>query len=128
MRFWLRGVKCAIVRSREGGAWTAKELPVEPINGAVWEGLGEEVQYQVFTVERSLVARQFAVEFYRWLGEAVGGVLWPVPIRLVPGGLERVVEDGFRLLGSGSMDERDVRREEEFMRPVSAEKIVYKIS
>lgn len=121
------GGKCAIVRSREGGAWTAKELPVEPVYGAVWEGLGEEVEYQGFTIERSPAARQFAVEFYRWLGEAVGEVLRLVPYRLMPGCLERVVEDGFRLLGSGGMEKREVRREEEFMRPVSAEKIVYRI-
>ena len=36
--------KMAIVRSKEGGAWTAQNFPVEPWYGAVWEGLGEEVQ------------------------------------------------------------------------------------
>ncbi|KAF1959252.1 GroES-like protein [Byssothecium circinans] len=115
----------AVVRSRAGKAWKADHLPIEPIYGAVWEGLGEEVQYQGFTVPKSLAARAFAVEFYRWLGGAVGSELTQAPIRLMPGGLEKVVEDGFRLLGSGKMEERQHGRSEDWMRPVSAEKLVY---
>ena len=119
--------RSAIVRSREGGAWKAGQLPVEPSYGAVWEGLGEEIQYQGFTVKRSPAARHFAVEFYKWLGTAMGSSIKPVPIRLMPGGLEKVVRDGFALLGTGSMDDRDVRRIEEWMKPISAEKVVYQI-
>ncbi|KAF2663034.1 GroES-like protein [Lophiostoma macrostomum CBS 122681] len=116
--------KAAIVRSRAGGAWRADNLPTEPVYGAVWEGLGEEIQYQGFVVEKSPAARAFAVEFYKWLGEAVGTTLIPVPVRLMPGGLERVVEDGFTLLGTGAMGAR-LSRTEEWMRPISAEKLVY---
>ncbi|OAL44066.1 GroES-like protein [Pyrenochaeta sp. DS3sAY3a] len=119
--------KMAIVRSRAGGAWKADNLPVEPIYGAVWEGLGEEIQYQGFTVKKSLAARGFAVAFYKWLSEAVGREVFPTPFRLMPGGLEKVFEDGFQLLGAGSMDDRQIKRKEDWMRPVSAEKIVYKI-
>jgi hypothetical protein len=102
-------------------------LPTEPIYGAVWEGLGEEIQYQGFTVKRSPAARAFAVEFYKWLNEGVGTTLIPVPVRSMPGGLERVLEDGFKLLGAGGMGERDVSRVEKWMRPVSAEKLVYSL-
>lgn len=123
----LEGVSMAIVRSRERGAWSSGLLKVEPIYGAVWEGLGEEVQYQGFTVKQSPAARSFAHQFYNWLGKAVGTDLKPVPNRIMPGGLARVAEDGFALLGAGSMDERKVAREEEWMRPVSAEKLVYRI-
>jgi NADPH:quinone reductase-like Zn-dependent oxidoreductase len=119
--------KSAIVRSRAGGAWKASNLPVEPIYGAVWEGLGKEVQYQGFTVKESAAAREFAVEFYKWLSTAVDLELKPNPIRNMPGGLEKVVQDGFLLLGPGTMDERDTSRTEEWMKPVSAEKLVYKI-
>ncbi|KAF2252820.1 GroES-like protein [Trematosphaeria pertusa] len=119
--------RSAIVRSRAGGAWKAGQLPVEPIYGAVWEGLGEEVQYQGFTIEKSPAARAFAVEFYQWLSSAVGSQLKPVPIRSMPGGLERVVEDGYRLLGAGKMEERQTKRAEEWMNPVSAEKLVYRL-
>lgn len=39
--------KQAIYRSRAGGAWTSQEpLRIEPIYGAVWEGLGVKVEYQ----------------------------------------------------------------------------------
>lgn len=119
--------KLAIVRSREGGAWKASDLPTEPSYGAVWEGLGEEVQYQGFTVQRSPSARAFTVAFYRWLSQVMGSELFPNPIRLMPGGLQKIVEDGFVLLGSGDMGERQVERTGERMKPVSAEKLVYKL-
>ncbi|CAG5169959.1 uncharacterized protein ALTATR162_LOCUS7108 [Alternaria atra] len=119
--------KIAIVRSREGGAWKANSIHVEPSYGAVWEALGEEVQYQGFTVQRSPAARGFAVAFYAWLGESVGSELSPNPIRLMPGGLESVVRDGFQLLGAGGMEERRIIRAEPWMRSVSAEKLVYRI-
>jgi NADPH:quinone reductase-like Zn-dependent oxidoreductase len=116
-----------IVRSRAGGAWHASHLPKEPIYGAVWEGLGEEVQYQGFTVPRSPAARQFAVRFYSWLSGAIGSAVQPVPVRSMPGGLEEIVKDGFSLLGSGQMKDRTVRSAEPWMRPVSAEKLVYRV-
>ncbi|KAH7124112.1 chaperonin 10-like protein [Dendryphion nanum] len=117
----------AIVRSRAGGAWVGDDLPVEPVYGAVWEGLGEEVQYQGFTVKKSSAARDFAVRFYDWLGDTAGKKWVPNPIRIMPGGLESVVNDGFRLLGAGTMDKRDIKRNEPWMRPVGAEKLVYRL-
>ena len=117
--------KMAIVRSREGGAWSALDMPVEPSYGAVWEGLGEEIQYQGMSLPASSKARGFAVAFYNWLSE--GGRLEPNPIRDMPGGLESIVEDGLRLLGSGTMGDRDARSEKAWMRPLSAEKMVYRL-
>ena len=118
--------KMAIVRSKEGGAWSALDLPVEPSYGAVWEGLGEEVQYQGMSLPASSKARSFAVTFYEWLSE--GGRLEPNPIRDMPGGLESIVEDGLRLLGSGTMGDRDAKSEKAWMKPLSAEKMVYRIA
>lgn len=46
----------------------------------------------------------------------------------MPGGLESVVPDGFALLGPGSMQQRQQDRTEPWMKPVSAEKLVYKLS
>jgi len=117
----------AIVRSREGGAWKGDNLPIEPVYGAVWEGLGEEVQYQGMTVAKSPAARDFAVAFYKWLSGAMGSEIKPVPVRVMPGALEKVVEDGFALLGAGGMGDRRINRTEEWMRPVSAEKLVYRL-
>ncbi|KAF2433522.1 GroES-like protein [Tothia fuscella] len=117
--------RMAIVRSREGGAWKADDLPVEPIYGAVWEGLGVEIQYQGFTVPASPEARAFAVAFFNWLSREGG--LKANPIRAMPGGLEGIVNDGFALLGPGSMQHRESSRDEPWMVPISAEKLVYRV-
>lgn len=49
----------------------------------------------------------------------------------MPGGLERIVPDAFTLIGSGKVADR-VLREPEFgsepwMKPISAEKLVYRV-
>ncbi|KAF4830927.1 Enoyl reductase [Colletotrichum tropicale] len=65
-------------------------------------------------------ARRFTAEFYNYMGsEASSGVVkvQSNPVRLMPGGLERIALEGFALL-TGAGGER----------PVSAEKIVYTIS
>ena len=95
--------------------------------GAVWEGLGEPVQYQGMSLPASKEARGFAVAFYEWLSCGRARVM-ATPVRLMPGGLEKVVEDGLVLLGPGSMDDRGKGRDEEWMRPVSMEKLVYHVS
>ncbi|KAJ9607662.1 hypothetical protein H2200_007740 [Cladophialophora chaetospira] len=123
-----QGAKLAVVRSRQGQAWNTSrdELGVEPSYGAVWEGLGEDVEYVGMTLPANAQAREFAVAFYAWLSE--GGKIVSNPVRLMPGGLEKVVKDGFTLLGTGSVNDRRMeRREEEYMRPVSGEKLVYQI-
>ena len=122
-----KGGKIAIVRSKEYGAWETDGLPdsVEPSYGAVWEGLGEEVEYDQKIIPASTQARSFTVAFYNWLSDV--GRLEANPIRLMPGGLDRVVPDGFALLGTGSMGDRAKSRPEPYMKPISAEKLVYRI-
>jgi NADPH:quinone reductase-like Zn-dependent oxidoreductase len=119
--------KIAVTRSVEGGAWDSSELKegVLPSYGAVWEGLGERVEYQGFVLSASERSREFTGTFYRWLSG--GGKVEANPIRFMPGGLARVVEDGFVLLGSGSMGDRAHGREGEWMKPISGEKMVYRI-
>lgn len=118
--------KLAVLRSREAGAWSSSGLApaIVPLYGAVWQGLGERVEYQAFVLEASAAHRAFTVAIYRWLEE--GGGLEANPIRAMPGGLAKVVSDGFALLGSGSMGDRANARDEAWMEPVSAEKLVYK--
>lgn len=118
--------KMAIVRSKEGGARTAHNLSVEPSYGAVWEGLGEVVQYQGMNLPASPTARNFAVAFYQWLSK--GGRLKPNPLREMPGGLDSIVDDGFKLLGSGTMGDRGAEIEKAWMTPLSAEKMVYRVA
>lgn len=118
------GGKMAVVRSREAGAWDGEGVFTEPIYGAVWEGLGEDVQYQNLVVRTSPAKRSFATAFYKWLSD--GGQLHSNPVRLMPGGLGKVVEDGFVLLGT-AVSNRSHDRIEEHMRPISGEKLVYSI-
>ncbi|KAK1987075.1 chaperonin 10-like protein [Colletotrichum cereale] len=47
--------------------------------------------------------------------------LFPNPVRRMPGSLERIVPDGFALLGSGSMQDRAQHGGEPYIKPVSAE-------
>lgn len=71
-------------------------------------------------------ARDFAVLFYRFLSS--NSQLESNPVRLTQGGLEKIVEDGFTLLGPGLMDERRSNaRTEPWMKPISMEKLVYEI-
>ena len=87
--------------------------------------MGERVEYQGFVLSASERSREFTGTFYRWLSG--GGKVEANPIRFMPGGLARVVEDGFVLLGSGSMGDRAHGREGEWMKPISGEKMVYRI-
>jgi len=66
------------------------------------------------------------VSFYHFLSLKLQ--LEPNPVRLMPGGLEKIVEDGFTLLGPGSMDERGSNaRTEPWTKPISMEKLIYEI-
>ncbi|KAK3694159.1 chaperonin 10-like protein [Podospora appendiculata] len=127
------GGRVAVVRSRAARAWTVDgdgELPTEPIYGAVWEGLGVDVQYNHgIVVPASEEARKFASAFYRWLESGGEVKVLASPVRLMPGGLGRVVQDGFTVLGAVGVGERKrAERTEAWMAPVSAEKLVYEIA
>jgi NADPH:quinone reductase-like Zn-dependent oxidoreductase len=116
-----KGASLAVVRSRQGKAWktSAAELGLEPQYGAVWEGLGEDVEYVGMSLPANKEMRAFTGCFYTWLSS--GGMIVPNPVRLMPGGLDKVFEDGFALMGSGTMDDRQGGRTEDWMKPVSAE-------
>lgn len=76
------------------------------------------------TLPASNEARLFTESFYQhFLSMELR--LKPNPIRLMPGSLEKVVEDGFTLLGPGLMNERGGFRTEKWMTPISMEKLVY---
>ncbi|KAJ3543217.1 hypothetical protein NM208_g3693 [Fusarium decemcellulare] len=123
--------KFGVFRGPVGGRYDPSKLSIKPIYGAVWEGLGVEIGYNGATIPANPKAREFAKEFFNFLSaESSSGRahLEPNPVRVMPGGLERIVRDGFALLGSGSVSERaNVMGKEEHMRPISAEKLVYKI-
>ncbi|KAF4954527.1 hypothetical protein FGADI_5208 [Fusarium gaditjirri] len=125
--------KFAVIRGPVGGQYDPAPLTVKPIHGAVWEGLGVEVGYYNAVIPENPDAHAFAKKFYNFLSKPLPSgraQLEPNPVRLMPGGLERVVQDGFRLLstGTGLVSERPrIVRPEDYMRPVSAEKLVYSL-
>ncbi|RKL04252.1 hypothetical protein BFJ71_g3633 [Fusarium oxysporum] len=123
--------KFAVIRGPVGGQYDPALLTVKPTYGAVWEGLGVEVGYNDAVIAANPDAHAFAKEFYNFLSEPLPSSraqLEPNPVRLMPGGLEKVVQDGFRLLGTGLVSGRSkIERPEEYMRPISAEKLVYRL-
>ncbi|RBR23786.1 uncharacterized protein FIESC28_03402 [Fusarium coffeatum] len=123
--------KFAVIRGPAGGEYDPTQMSVKPMYGAVWEGLGVEVGYNGSVLPANPDAHKFAKEFYNFLsstGPSGKAKLEANPVRLMPGGLERVVPDGFALLGSGPVSQRTkLARIEEYMRPISGEKLVYKI-
>lgn len=86
------------------------------------------------TLPASSSWREFTVQFFKFLsgGHPQDSTTFPIPanpIRQMPGGLERVTPDAFTLLGSGKVGDRASTYEsQEWMKPISAEKLVYRIS
>ncbi|TFB00948.1 Deshydrogenase mlcG [Trichoderma ghanense] len=122
--------KMAVFRGPKGGQYDPTNLRIKPIYGSAWEGLGHEIGYNGITIPANPEARLFATKFFSFLSTAAtdGKVkLEPNPVRLMPGGLERIVPDGFALLGDGMVSERSTSRREDYMRPISAEKLVYRL-
>ncbi|KAI1141112.1 GroES-like protein [Hypoxylon sp. FL0543] len=129
--FGPNGGRFAVIRAPWGGKYDPSKMRVKPEYYAVWEGLGVEIGYNGLTIPANPRARNFTVEFYRFLesGYARGEtILEPNPIRIMPGGLDRIVPDGFTLLGSLYGSERGASgRMEDYMRPISMEKLVYSL-
>lgn len=74
------------------------------------------------TVPANPAAREFAARFYEYLGsEARQGrvQLEANPVRVVPGGLDKIAQDGIPLVSPDKPNG---------VRPVSAEKIVFAVS
>ncbi|KAI0837973.1 GroES-like protein [Hypoxylon sp. FL0890] len=125
------GGRFAVIRAPQGGKYDPSQMRVKPVYGAVWEGLGVEIGYNGLIMPANPRARVFAAEFYQFLGSgAIRGevVLEPNPVRIMPGGLDRIVPDGFTLLGSLRVSDRGASgRTEDYMRPISMEKLVYSL-
>ncbi|KXH25657.1 hypothetical protein CNYM01_07202 [Colletotrichum nymphaeae SA-01] len=119
--------KLAVFRAPALAGFDPSKLRIRPITGAVWEGLGVEIQYQGVTFPANLEAREFATQFYNYLGSeaSLGKVkLQANPIRLMPGGLENIASEGIPLFGPNQVNEPP----KDHMRPVSGEKVVYTVS
>ncbi|RDB21942.1 hypothetical protein Hypma_011010 [Hypsizygus marmoreus] len=115
-------------------AWHAEGIKdnVTPIYSAVWSGLGHEVVYNGGTIPASPSWRALTVEFFKFLSSGSPTdrsrfPIEPIPTRLMPGGLERIVPDAFALLGSGKVVDRNHVGNEPWLKPISGEKLVYHV-
>ncbi|KAF4962232.1 hypothetical protein FSARC_9684 [Fusarium sarcochroum] len=111
----------AVYRSPTLGKFDINKLRVKPLIGAVWEGLGVEIGYQGMSIPANPQARKFAAEFFKFLGsEASQGIvkLESNPVRQMPGGLDKIAEEGLPLVSPTKVPG---------VRAVSAEKVVYTI-
>ncbi|KIJ49188.1 hypothetical protein M422DRAFT_59392 [Sphaerobolus stellatus SS14] len=127
------GGKIAVIRK---SAWKKEGVrkDVVPIYGAAWAGLGYPIWYNDELLPASPSWRSLTVAFFSYLsaGSPSDPTKFPIepnPVRLMPGGLECVVQDAFTLMGSGKVAERrtETKGAEKWMRPISAEKLVYRI-
>ncbi|KAH8100360.1 chaperonin 10-like protein [Cristinia sonorae] len=101
------------------------------IYSSVWVGLGKDIIYNNELIPADPSWREFTVEFYRWLSSSTDRFpISPNPVRLMPGGLGRIVADGFTLLGSAKVIDRpmdaNTHGSEPWMKPISGEKLVYR--
>ncbi|KAF5601198.1 hypothetical protein FPCIR_2380 [Fusarium pseudocircinatum] len=111
----------AVYRSPALGKFDITKLRIKPLVGAVWEGLGVEIGYQGASIPANPQARKFAVEFFKFLGsEAPQGKakLESNPVRHMPGGLDKIAEQGLPLVSPNKVPG---------VRAVSAEKVVYTV-
>jgi hypothetical protein len=84
------------------------------------------------TIPANTKARAFGAALYKYLGSGVesGQIkLYPNPIRVMPGGLEKIPSDGFALLsGSFKPVKQDQKDTTGHLGPISGEKIIYVVS
>jgi len=122
--------RIAVIRST---AWDKNLVrkDVIPLYGAAWVGLGHEIAYNDGILPADPTHRAFAVAFFKYLSSS--SPVFPIkanPVRLMPGGLAEIAQDGFILIGSGKIADREKSevRKEEWMRKISAEKLVNSVT
>ena len=83
------------------------------------------------TLPANAQARAFAAALYTYLGsgpESKNARLHPNPVRVMPGGLEKIPLEGFGLLSKSFKPDRYEHGDsQDYLRPISGEKLVYTI-
>ncbi|KAH8100355.1 chaperonin 10-like protein [Cristinia sonorae] len=94
---WPRGGTIACIRKSTWSKDNVRE-DVIGIYSSVWVGLGKDIIYNNELMPADPSWRKFTVEIYKWLSSATDRLpISPNPVRLMPGGLDRIVADGFTL-------------------------------
>ncbi|KAJ6569060.1 chaperonin 10-like protein [Mycena capillaripes] len=122
-----------VFRAPGASGYKLEDLRVRPEYGNAWDAFGVEVEYyQGITIPADPQAKAFAEAMFKFStdGAREGKTLVrPNPVRKLPGGLsEKIARDGFYLLRPelmGPVLGVEAPRTEEYMRPISGEKLVY---
>ncbi|KAF3764369.1 GroES-like protein [Cryphonectria parasitica EP155] len=128
-----------IVRNPSMIGFSMDDVEIKPICNSVFECLGHALYFGSLEFPANPDARKFAAQVYSyWTREALAGKtpIEPNPVRLMPGGLERIVPDAFPLLSSGVMassfpdgkSKQGGEGTEEHLKPIAGEKLVYTIT
>lgn len=140
----------AAYRTPTIGGFDISALKIKPIVGPVWEGLGVEIGYHGInssfsacnlapanmsigvTLPANFEARSFPAAFFKYISQeptSGSSVLQSVPIRLMPGGMDRIISDGFSVLRNSSLVSKagSHPKRDAHLQPISMEKLVYKI-
>ncbi|KAK1147829.1 hypothetical protein N8T08_000342 [Aspergillus melleus] len=122
----------AAYRTPSIGGFDMTTLKIKPVVGPVWEGLGVEIGYHGVTLPANPEARNFAAAFFEFIGQEQNSgfkLLESVPVRLMPGGMDQIISDGFSVIRNSPLVSRNGanRKEDAHLRPISMEKLVYRI-
>ncbi|KAG6850397.1 hypothetical protein H0H93_013952, partial [Arthromyces matolae] len=99
---------------------------VSGVYSAVWVGLGHELYYYNTHYPASEDWRAFTVEFYKYLASHPERFpISPITPRIMPDGLHGIVPFAFPLLGDDLVIERTYAGASEYLKPISAEKLVF---
>ncbi|KAG6865014.1 hypothetical protein C0991_005656 [Blastosporella zonata] len=109
-------------------AWTREGVKegVTGIYSAVWAGLGHELHYYGKYIPASDEWRAFTVEFYNYLSaDPHRFPITHITPRIMPDGLHGIVPLAFPLLGEDLVIERNYAGPADYLKPISAEKLVF---
>ncbi|KAE9394114.1 GroES-like protein [Gymnopus androsaceus JB14] len=126
------GGRIAVIRK---SAWRKEGIrqDVTPLYGAAWAGLGKEIFYNNEILPADPSWRALTVAFFDWMSSYSDHFpISPNPVRIMPGGFSGIADDAFMLLGAGKVADRDsnlalAARTEAWMKPISGEKLVYRV-
>lgn len=122
----------AVIRK---SSWYSEGLKdgVAPIYSAVWSGLGHEIRYNSEILPKNDDWKDFTVKFFKYLSgrqmhlDPRSTRHFSITPRVMLGGLENIVPHAFPLLGYGKVVDRDRGGPAELTKPISAEKLVFRV-
>lgn len=122
-----QGGKLAVTRSVANEKMEDEGVALEPVHESGGKRMGTNYSEPVgCTAGLSPVKTEFMTAFYKWLSD--GGLLRPLPVRIMLGGLDRMLENWPTSPGTSSgMGQRENGRQSGLLKQSPLEKLVYSI-